>query len=74
MDCHQTPLSRLEEVVQELDTSTLIEEFRKLVSAIWCRNVDRYEPEFGDTPMSLGIQCAENFRVQALRIGQEFVA
>lgn len=61
----ESALGRFKQTVVATSTDNAL---RDLVRDVWAQNLDRYEPdELGDTPKSLGLQCAENLRELAVR-------
>jgi hypothetical protein len=60
-------LQHLQAVVDELRAVDVAALFEEQVRTVWCRNVDAFDQLLGDTPLSLGIDCAENLRELVLR-------
>ena len=58
----------LEEMVDEWTACGVLTPMRTLISKVWRRNLDRYEPALGDDAQSLGIQSSRN--ICNLAVGQ----
>ncbi len=59
---------QLAAIVEHLQGKQVISLLETIAASVWRANTARYEPsDLGDTPRSLGITAAENFRELALR-------
>lgn len=59
---------RLQDIVERLRVTRIVEVLEKKVSLVWRANIARYEPsDLGDTARSLGLTAAENIRELVLR-------
>ena len=61
----------LHEVVTDWAGAGILRPVRKVISEVWPRNLDRYEPDLGDDAMTLGVQSGRNVRNLAVRMLQE---
>jgi hypothetical protein len=57
----------LAEVVEEWQRAGVLNVLCALVRSIWRDDLDRYRPELGDDPMSLGVQASRNLCNLAVR-------
>ena len=60
--------ARLGQITRTLDSLGVVDFLREEITQVWCRNVERYDPDgAGDTLLSLGIQSAENINSRVAR-------
>ena len=57
----------LAEVAQEWQQGGVLDRLCDLVNRVWRADLDRYEPDLGDDPMSLGVQASRNLCNLAVR-------
>ncbi|GAA2027536.1 hypothetical protein GCM10009756_18690 [Pseudokineococcus marinus] len=53
-------MKRLGQVAADLHEVGVVTQVATLARSTWSTNLERHEPELGDTPLLLGLQCAEN--------------